>query len=201
MRAELHEQRRNKILQAARQVFLDRGFDRAPVDAIAKAARVSTGTVYIYFPTKDELFEAATDLALAPYEGLFDDIDHMTGGPEAVLTRFGEVYFQFLAEPEVQSIYRIVGMEAARRSVMAGRIHATAHRLLGTVLRRQLARFHDSGELDVPDPAIPARLFQGMIEHSSLTIPLLSGASLPLHPADVYCAEAVRVFLAAYRPR
>lgn len=136
MRQELHDQRRAKILQAARQIFLERGFDRAPVDAIAKAARVSTGTVYIYFETKDLLFEAATDLALAPYEGLFDEIDHMEADAQAVLTRFGEVYFRFLVEPEVQSIYRIVGMEAASRPEMAARVHETAHRLLGAVLRR-----------------------------------------------------------------
>jgi AcrR family transcriptional regulator len=198
MREELHQQRRDKILQAARKVFLESGFDRTPVDAIAKAARVSTGTVYIYFETKDLLFEAATDLALAPYEGLFDEIDRMTDGPAVVLTRFGEVYFQFLAAPEVQSIYRIVGMESAKRPEMAGRIHATAHRLIGAVLRRQLERFQAAGALAVADVAVAARLFQGMIEHSALTIPLLSGRGEPLHPAGPYCGEAVRVFLAGH---
>lgn len=200
MREELHQQRRDKILQAARKVFLDKGFDRSPVDAIAKAARVSTGTVYIYFETKDLLFEAATDLVLAPYEGLFDEIDQMTEDAEAVLTRFAEVYFRFLAEPEVRSIYRIVGMEAAKRPDMAARVHANAHRLIGAVLRRQLGRFDEAGALVAPDPAVAARLFQGMIEHSALTIPLLQGQGEPLHPLGPYCAEAVRVFLAGYRP-
>eukprot|EP01030_Chromulinospumella_sphaerica_P028898 gene28898-29283_t len=69
MREELHQQRRDKILQAARQVFLTRSFDRATVDEVARLARVSTGTVYIYFENKDRLFEAVTDLALSPFEG------------------------------------------------------------------------------------------------------------------------------------
>lgn len=199
MREELHQQRRDKILQAARRVFLEKGFARAPVDDIARAARVSTGTVYIYFETKDRLFEAITDLALAPFEGMFDEIGQMTDGPEAVLTRFAEVYFQFLSEPEVQSTYRIMTMEAPRRPDMGVRMHQTSHRMIGAVLRRQLTRLHEAGDLDIPEPSVPARLFQGMIEHSALTIPLLSGP--PLHPAPTYCAEAVRVFLAGYRRR
>lgn len=60
-------------------------------------------------------------------------------------------------------------------------------------------RLRDAGEVVLDDPAIPARLFQGMIEHSALTIPLLSGQGQPLHLAEPYCAEAVRVFLAGYQ--
>lgn len=200
MREELHQQRRDKILQAARKVFLEKGFARAPVDDIARAARVSTGTVYIYFETKDRLFEAITDLALAPFEGLFDEIDQMDGGPEPILTRFAENYFRFLAEPEVRAVYRTVVMEAPGRPEMGGRMHEIAHRMIGAVLRRKLEQFQSTGQLEVGDIAVAARLFQGMIEHSALTIPLLRGHGEPLHPAPGYCAETVRVFLAGYRP-
>ncbi len=199
MREELHQQRRDKILQAARKVFLEKGFARAPVDDIARAARVSTGTVYIYFETKDRLFEAITDLALAPFETMFHEIDGMTGGAEAVLTRFAEVYFNFLVEPDVQATYRIMTMEAPRRPDMGVRMHETSHRMIGSVLRRQLIRLNATGDLDLPDPVVPARLIQGMIEHSALTIPLLSGQ--PLHEVSAYCQEAVRVFLAGYARR
>lgn len=201
MRDELHQQRRDKILQAARQVFLTRSFDRATVDEVAKLARVSTGTVYIYFENKDRLFEAVTDLALAPFEGLFDEIERMDGGPEPVLLQLAEVYFRFLAEPEVRSFYRTVVMEAVHRPDMARRVYETVHRILGAALRRLLIRFHEAGQLVIADAAIAARLFQGMIEHSALTIPLVQGEAAPLHPAEPYCAEAVRVFLAAYEKR
>ncbi|MDB5472469.1 MAG: transcriptional regulator, TetR family [Caulobacter sp.] len=200
MREEIHQQRRAKILGAARQMFLTKGFDRATVSEVARLAKVSSATVYIHFATKDRLFEAATNLALAPYEGLFDEIDRMDGDPTTVLTRFAEVYFQFLAEPDVRSIYRIVGMEAAARPEMARAVHENAHRLMGAILRRQMVRFHAAGQLVIADTAIAARLFQGMIEHSALTIPLLQGQAAPLHPAGPYCAEAVRVFLGGYNP-
>ena len=201
MREELHQQRRDKILQAARQVFLTRSFDRATVDEVARLARVSTGTVYIYFETKDRLFEAVTVLALSPFEGLFDEIERMEGGPGPTLTRLAEVYYQFLSEPEIRSFYRTVVMEAVRRPEMSRVVYETVHRTLGAALRRLLVRFHEAGALTIPDVPIAARLFQGMIEHSALTIPLVQGEAPALHPVEPYCAETVRVFLAAYGPR
>lgn len=200
MRDELHQQRRARILDAARQVFLTKGFDRATVVEVAKLAKVSSATVYIHFATKDRLFEAATDLALDRYQGLFDEIDRITDGPRVVLTHFAEVYFQFLTEPSVHSTYRIVSMEAAGRPAMASGIYQNAHKLLGAVLRRQLVRLHEAGQLVVADVPMAARLLQGMLEHTALTIPLLQGQTAPLHPAEPYCAEAVRVFLAGYNP-
>jgi TetR/AcrR family transcriptional regulator of autoinduction and epiphytic fitness len=162
MRQELHQQRRAKILGAAREVFLTKGFDRATMVEVARLARVSSATLYIHFETKDRLFEAATDLALDAYQGLFDEIDRMTDGPQAVVTRFAEAYFQFLTEPSVHSTYRIVSMEAAGRPAMAGGIYENAHKLLGAVLRRQLVRLSEAGELAIADVPMAARLLQGI---------------------------------------
>lgn len=52
------EARPDEIIEAARAVFVARGFAAAKVDEIAKRAGASKGTVYLYFPTKEALFEA-----------------------------------------------------------------------------------------------------------------------------------------------
>lgn len=52
-------QREDEILFAASQVFADRGYQRADVQAIADLACVGKGTVYRYFSTKEVLFKAA----------------------------------------------------------------------------------------------------------------------------------------------
>lgn len=201
MREELHDQRRGKIVAAARQVFLDKGFERATINEAARLARVSSATVYIYFETKDRLFEAVTAAALAPFETVFAETEDLTGDPEAVLTRMAGAYFDFLTDPGVRSLYRIIIGEADRRPDLGERAYGTAHNTLGAVLRRRLVRFGAEGVLKVPDPAIAARLFQGMVEHASLIIPLLRGVSTPpLHESQPYCQEVVRVFLSAYRP-
>lgn len=50
--------KRQQILDGARQCFLAQGFDGASMNDIVKAAGVSKGTVYAYFPSKEKLFEA-----------------------------------------------------------------------------------------------------------------------------------------------
>ena len=52
--------KRRQILDGARRVFLSAGFDGASMGEIAKAARVSKGTLYVYFDSKEALFEALT---------------------------------------------------------------------------------------------------------------------------------------------
>ena len=50
--------KRQQILDGARRCFLAQGFDGASMNDIVKAASVSKGTVYAYFPSKEKLFEA-----------------------------------------------------------------------------------------------------------------------------------------------
>ena len=57
------ERNRAKILEAAAQVFADRGLD-ATLDEVAVAARVGVGTVYRRFPDKDALIGALFDNAV-----------------------------------------------------------------------------------------------------------------------------------------
>ena len=52
---------RDKILQAALQVFAEKGYHRALVDDIVRASRTSKGAVYRHFPNKEALFLALVD--------------------------------------------------------------------------------------------------------------------------------------------
>jgi AcrR family transcriptional regulator len=52
------EDTRQKILDCGRDEFLQRGFEGASLRAIAKAAGVTTGAIYGYFPDKKALFDA-----------------------------------------------------------------------------------------------------------------------------------------------
>ena len=56
MRADA-QRNRDKIVEVARQVFREKGYD-APLDEIAKKAGVGAGTLYRHFPTRDDLHDA-----------------------------------------------------------------------------------------------------------------------------------------------
>jgi len=62
--ARRQEQRRREILEAATQVFARVGFAATDVQEIAAVAGVGKGTVYRYFPSKEELFIATVDLGM-----------------------------------------------------------------------------------------------------------------------------------------
>lgn len=55
------EFRTTEILDAARKVFVQKGFRDATVDDIAEAANVSKGTVYLYFASKQDIYIATID--------------------------------------------------------------------------------------------------------------------------------------------
>lgn len=57
---------RRAILQAARRVFADHGYERATIRAIAAAAGVDPALIHHYFGTKQGLFVAAHDLPISP---------------------------------------------------------------------------------------------------------------------------------------
>jgi AcrR family transcriptional regulator len=57
-RAEIAEDNRREVLEAARRTFLDRGYHGASIDAIALAAGFTKGVVYSQFGSKDDLFLA-----------------------------------------------------------------------------------------------------------------------------------------------
>ena len=58
-RAELTEARRVQLLDAAVRLCASRGFDAVSVESIAREAGLSKGAVYLYFPTKQAILDAA----------------------------------------------------------------------------------------------------------------------------------------------
>ncbi|HEY4690786.1 MAG TPA: TetR/AcrR family transcriptional regulator [Anaerolineae bacterium] len=93
--------RREDILQAAREVFFERGIHHATVDEVAEQAEVSKGTVYLYFDTKEtilahllleglEKLVAGLEAAFAPSDSL-SAIDRIRRLASAYL-RFFQTY-------------------------------------------------------------------------------------------------------------
>ncbi len=59
-------ERPQEIVDAALDVFAERGFAAARLDDVAKRAGISKGTLYLYFPNKEELFKAVVRSAIVP---------------------------------------------------------------------------------------------------------------------------------------
>src|SRR5579862_5189177 len=89
---------KGRILNAARKVFLKRGFQSASIDEIAETAPASKPTIYAHFPGKEALFEAVVARVL---DGLtnFEGFDPKGRTVQDKLTSLGTVVVErFLDE-------------------------------------------------------------------------------------------------------
>ena len=68
----MRDDKRERILAAATAVFAERDFHRVQVSEVASRAGVGKGTVYLYFPTKDDLHRLALEASL---RRVADDVD------------------------------------------------------------------------------------------------------------------------------
>ena len=66
VRRRRKEARPAELLDAAFELFVERGFAATRIDDIAARAGVSKGTVYLYFPSKQAVFEALVRQAVLP---------------------------------------------------------------------------------------------------------------------------------------
>jgi AcrR family transcriptional regulator len=61
------EARPSEIIEAAMAIFAERGFGAARLEDVARRAGVAKGTVFVYFPTKDDLFRAVAQTVLTSH--------------------------------------------------------------------------------------------------------------------------------------
>ena len=88
--------KRQQIMDGARRIFLHDGFDGASIGDIVRAAGVSKGTVYAYFPSKEKLFEALmVEDRRKQAEALFT-IDENDRDVAGVLRRLGQSFLEML---------------------------------------------------------------------------------------------------------
>src|SRR3977135_2396954 len=100
--------KRRQIMEGARAGSVAHGCDAASRGEIARQAGVSKGTLYVYFDSKEALFEAIVEeecQAQAEQVFALDSNDHDV---EAVLTRLGYAFVRFLCRPGGQSSLRTV---------------------------------------------------------------------------------------------
>ncbi|MFD9390268.1 TetR family transcriptional regulator [Streptomyces sp. NPDC060000] len=138
---------RDRILTAAREEFSERGYEKTSVRGIAKAADVDSALVHHYFGTKEQVFEAAIEVAFAP----------ALNAPEAVadgpLDQVGERFARFILGVWENPTTRKPLLAIVRSAVNNETAAAVFRRLVASQLLRRIAV-----QLDLPDAELRAEL-------------------------------------------
>ncbi len=98
--------RRDEILQAAKDLFLEQGYDATTIRKIADRVGVSAPALYLYFQDKEAMMLALCDQTFAVLIDSIDQIEKGPGTPLERLHRFGDAYVRFgLSHPDE---YRLI---------------------------------------------------------------------------------------------
>jgi len=138
---------RDRILDAAREEFAERGYDKTSVRGIAKAAGVDSALVHHYFGTKEQVFEAAVEVALVPALAVRDAV------LEVPLDDVGERLTRFLFGLWENPVTRRPLLAIVRSAVNNEAAATVFRRLVSAQLLRRIA-----GEIDAPDAELRAEL-------------------------------------------
>jgi TetR/AcrR family transcriptional repressor of mexJK operon len=188
------------ITQAASEMFLAEGFERASLDQIAHRAGVSKQTIYSHFADKEALFKAIcvelTEKLTIPLR----QPREKSADLRSVLIKLGDDALAMMLHPASLDLHRLV-MNAAARFPELGRAayEAGAARMiddLATLLRQR----SQSGE-ELPRPLgetearVMAEQFIGMLRGFHQVRGLLGVATIPIAERRAYIRSCVELLL------
>jgi AcrR family transcriptional regulator len=195
-----------RILDAARKVFLERGFDGASIDEIAEAARSGKPTIYGRFRDKRALFTAVVTRDILSHINGFK-AEAATGATiEERLTSAASTLLHWGLDSDKVALMRLAVAEARRFPDLSSTVSRTARELsteLGVHLLRELTQHDEISALPAFAPerlAITARLFLDLV-----AVPMLLRALFEVNvkvldaEVDAHVARCVPFFLAACR--
>lgn len=98
--------RREEILQAAKELFLEQGYEATTIRRIADRVGVSAPALYLYFPDKEQMMLALCDQTFGHLLRAVEEIEKTVTDPRQRIRRFGEAYLKFgLEHPDE---YRLI---------------------------------------------------------------------------------------------
>jgi AcrR family transcriptional regulator len=144
-----------EIVAAALEVFAERGFARARLDDIAKAAGVSKGALYLYFETKQDLFRAVVQDAIEPRllkirTGVEADLPF----DEAARLGVGVLVSALQSNPRIGGVVKLIISESRNLPELALIWHQSVITPLLSLIVSLVRRGQSSGEVRRGDPEL-----------------------------------------------
>ncbi|WP_374603125.1 TetR/AcrR family transcriptional regulator [Arenimonas sp.] len=194
-------EKRAAILEAAKALFLARGYEGTAMDAVAQGAGVSKLTVYSHFQDKESLFVEAVKSScedLLPAD-LF--VARFEGPMRAQLLRIARALFRLVTSDEAIAVHRIMSQPLPEGSPLPHLFWEAGPERIQGAFAEFLRAEVEAGELTVPDCTLAAAQFFALLKgehHARLVCSCpapLAGPQLEAH-----LEATVDMFLRAYGP-
>ena len=188
--------KRESILDAAQQAFMDEGYDNSSMDRIAEMAEASKRTVYNHFPSKEELFQAVLNRLFDEACALKQIAYDAERSVEAQLGDFANAKMEILKNPAWLGMMKVTAgvfvsnPELAKESVLRAEDREDT-------LAAWLQAAADDGRMHVPDPKLAAGAFWAMVS-GAFFWPTIFLGPMKTSEARAMKEELIQMFLARY---
>ena len=180
-------ERVDKILDAARAVFLEEGYAGLRLRRVAEIAGISLGNLTYYFSSKADLFESMIDLVLSEYARRNEELSQQFADDPAEKARS---YFEFLfadcRNPETQQFFYQFWATAAHDPFVT----AARQRVYGNFYD-QVCDICRHVNPDLPEETLSARTYLVMAMVEGLHV-ILGNAGRPAQVPEVIEAEFMK---------
>jgi len=193
------ELRREALLQAAQQVFLEKGYAATSIEDVVERTGGSKATLYAYFGNKEGLFGEMIAARCDEFLASMEIPKRVEGSIEQTLTAFGHRVLKLFLDPKRIAMLRGLMAESARFPELAERLYASGPQRGRAMVAEFLRGQHEAGTIHCPQPELSALQFMEMVKAHAQYRALLG---LPPFPPDLDAARvvsaAVKTFLTGH---
>ncbi len=192
------------ILDAARALFLQAGYDGVNLERLAAHAGLSRQTLYNRFGSKEAIFRAM----LARHWARLTDAPFMRApreavgekAPAAVLEDLAGIILRFIEDRRQVDFTRLVIAESHRLPWIAEEFYRLGKAPLVQALATCIDEMARRGQIDCPDTALAAHQFLGLLQEFVFwpKVMAIGAGNARLPPPERAVAESVRMFLCRY---
>lgn len=192
------KQLQGRILDAATELFVQRGYGETSIEAIAAHAGIGKLTIYRRFPDKSALFHAVTQRLLDQWWAALVDVKESEGSLADVLTAMGRRMLSIVLSPMSIVLHRTLFAEASRLPEFCAQMYRTRQteaEISRDPIRSVLRRFAASGALRADDIEFLDQQFIQMIIGRPLRHALLGAPPMSAAAREDHVRKSVHLFL------
>lgn len=173
------EARPDEILDAALDEFIARGFDAARIEDIAKAAGLSKGAIYVYFPSKEALLRALVEREISPIVAQVTALAEtdIAGDPVEFLRIALMTVAMRLRDARLFAIPRLVIAISGRFPEITRHYRSAVVEPARALIERMIARGIAQKQIRPVDPKAATRAIVGPMMFEALWTHVLEGES------------------------
>jgi len=196
-------QRRNRMLAIAGKVFLEKGYAQTSMAEISSTIGGSKATLYSYFPSKSELFQAFMLYETEQKIPFVFSLPETTTEISETLTELGKRFIDLLSQDTAIALQRIAFHDAVRFPEVGRAFYEYGPKVSNKLLADYIKKAHKNGDLYAPNEQLSASQFIMLCQANDIIQAHLLGMST--QPSTKMKEEvvnaAVTTFMAAYQPK